>query len=256
MTKRRFILGVCLTLVAVSASACSSAPREGTVEPYSEHPQTSTTQETQTMGSNPGPSSGNSTNPSTSADPFQGPSSGSNPGTESSEPPPSTPAAQPKPTQLNPADQPIENNAVVLQGSGSWASLHPRTYRVTNSSEQDLTIDSVEVINTAGSAFSVGSSNPTCQGAVLRTLAANHCVVTVLFNPSEPGEYEGLLRLHLRAQNTVRTEILKRKWDGPFIFSQSPTPSLLQTATPSATSSPIFRVPRGPAPTQTAAPLR
>jgi|RhiMetStandDraft_4_1073278.scaffolds.fasta_scaffold01036_6 hypothetical protein len=81
------------------------------------------------------------------------------------------------------------------------------TLTFTNRSEKEVAIDSVDVTNVVGSAYSLKGG---CRGAVLRAKQANNCVVEILFRPPVSGTYEATLRLQSPAKNTVTTERLQR----------------------------------------------
>lgn len=132
------------------------------------------------------------------------------------------PSGSPKPVET----PPVETGGVTLAQNGyQWvlptnpwtAAAGPPvggvapldiTFTFANSSEKELTIGSIEVVNRVGSAYSLTRG---CDGMVLRPRQANDCVVNVLFAPPGPGAYSGELRLHLTAGDAVVIQRLEQR---------------------------------------------
>jgi hypothetical protein len=142
---------------------------------------------------------------------------------------------------------PVENNEVILS-QGGWRTFDI-VYTATNNSKSALTIDSIEVINTDGSAFSLVEPSR-CRGVVL--LPLGDCTFTVSFSPPKIGKCEGLLRLYI--DNTVKTERLYCE-DRTLETIPSSPPTLPVTSSLRATPPDVI-APREPSPTSPASPSR
>ena len=131
----------------------------------------------------------------------------------------------------NSKSAPAESNVVVLTGNGLMpAGPEVATitiYMVTNTSDKDLKVTSIKVINIVGSAFSLGGTN--CLNFILRPAAGNACSATVIDKPQAQAD-EGQLIVGMD-DNTVKTAklpLVKRR-----TVENSPSPTPTVTPTPS-----------------------
>lgn len=144
------------------------------------------------------------------------------------------PSAHPPSSGENPPNSksvPAESNVVVLTGNGLMPA-RPEVatitiYMVTNTSDKDLKVTSIKVINVVGSAFSLGATN--CLNFILTPAAGDACSATVIDKPQAQAD-EGQLIVGMD-DNTVKTAKLPLVKRPSVQNSPSPTPTV--TPTPS-----------------------